>query len=73
MTEKEKAIYQEIKNNADNNYIPYWYVLKLPALKKYSYENKKKILEGMRKRGLIRFLTRNGYIANIEVLESNLE
>lgn len=73
MTEKEKAIYEEIKNNADNNYIPYWYALKLPMLKKYSYENRKKILEGMRKRGLIKFLTRNGYITNIEVLESNLE
>lgn len=73
MNEKEKAIYQEIKDNADNNYIPYWYALKLPVLKKYSYENRKKILEGMRKRGLIKFLTCNGYITNIEVLESNLK
>lgn len=75
MTDKEKEIYNAIKQNINNetNCLLYCSALKLPVLKKYTYENRKKILNGMVKRGLIKFIIRNGYITNIELLEGNLK
>ena len=71
MTEKEKAIYNEFYDKAYNYYengrMLYKNALAMPCLKRYTYEDRKKILEGMRKRGLLEFFTNGGYIAGIEV------
>lgn len=68
MTDKEKQIYGAFNDAAFHGVLSYSKVLSLPVMKQYSYENRKKILSGMVRSGIIKFNRQNGYITTIEIL-----